>query len=173
VSTLIGETSFFSLQKYPLLRSVDNLDRFPPQLRHRPDAIVGAAFSPSPSCSQDAAGHLLLRSHGFLCLVDLSLPPPRNARIHPASHLASKNDLARRSRRKPLAQPVEVAAAPVLKRLRSNSIGSTTSITSDASELGVGRRRTDSVSSVASFEAKVDSEPASVEDNRNFAITLK
>jgi len=109
-------------------RSVDNADRFPTQLRHRADAIVGAAFSPTAPIPDSTAlvaasgkkkgkdgaaaaapaaaggegggggGELLLRSHGFLCFVDLGAPPPTNARIHPPTHLAAKNDLARRQR---------------------------------------------------------------------------
>jgi hypothetical protein len=73
--------------------------------------VIGAAFSPPPEGSHlngDAAhssyssdvksGQLLLRSHGFLCLVDLAAPLPTHARIHPQTHLAARNDLARRTR---------------------------------------------------------------------------
>ena len=92
---------------------MDNTEKFPSQLRHRADAVIGAAFSPPPegnhlngdaagdsssSSSGAAGGQLLLRSHGFLCLVDLAAPLPTHARIHPQTHLAARNDLARRTR---------------------------------------------------------------------------
>jgi hypothetical protein len=82
---------------------VDNTEKFPSQLRHRADAVIGAAFCPPGADADDAdgagqGGQLLLRSHGFLCLVDLAAPLPTHARIHPQTHLAARNDLARRAR---------------------------------------------------------------------------
>lgn len=70
--------------------SVDNGQTLPPQLLQRPDFIVGAAFPPvapvgsipeamgdgmngaGPGGGDRAGNRLMLRSHGFLCFVDLN-----------------------------------------------------------------------------------------------------
>ena len=146
----------------PAVRSADNADKFPSQLRHRADPVIGAAFSPpAPGGGPGGGpgdGQLLLRSHGFLCLVDLTAPLPEHARIHPPTHLAARNDLARRARVVAQARrsaqhgrpgaaaqsgggvlsPAALAAAvgPSAKRQRSNSVASAASAASAASETG-------------------------------------
>lgn len=153
-------------------RSSDNVGHLPSQLVQRPDVVVGAVFSPEK-------GALVLRSHGFLCFVDLAAPVPLNARIHPPSHLAAKNDLARRSRIsrnavKPSTESkVTSTVKGVAKRQRSNSSGSAASEAS----VDLNRRRSDSMTSLTSLDETAERETFedhdTDSDSRNFAITLK
>jgi hypothetical protein len=201
-------------------RSRENSENFPTQLRFRSDPVVGLAFRPELDTTQETIPTLaiptnnttsetivatedksttkqslqvVLRSHGFLCFVDLGAPIPSNARIHPPSHLAAKNDVARRLRHieqkkrqmkmtvKMLetkkAKDSDVANDNEVKRLRSNSIGSEASIT-DLTSL---RERSDSLNSegptdhpsLVTSTSTVEEEEEVDDFNRNFAITLK
>ena len=117
---------------------------------------MGAAFSPGAA----NRGQLLLRSHGFLCFVDLKEPIPGNARIHPPLHLAARNDAARRKRelqRKEQLQRLQAAAATkalmaanaMTDRDRGSSSMPSSSSSSSSSSSGK-RPRANSSTSVAS-----------------------
>jgi len=193
--------------------SRENSENFPTQLRFRSDPVVGLAFRPemdttpetmittnnntsdtnvvSEDKSTKQSLQVVLRSHGFLCFVDLGAPIPSNARIHPPSHLAAKNDVARRLRHieqkkrqmKMTVKMLEKKKAKdsdvvnEVKRLRSNSIGSEASLT-DLTSL---RERSDSLNSegptdhasLVTSTSTVEEEEEVDDFNRNFAITLK
>ena len=134
-------------------RSAEHNESFPSQLRHRADALVGAAFSPGAA----NRGQLLLRSHGFLCFVDLKEPIPGNARIHPPLHLAARNDAARRKRelqRKEQLQRLQAAAATkalmAANAMTDRDRGSSSSASSSLSSSSGKRPRANSSASVAS-----------------------
>jgi hypothetical protein len=180
----LNSFSPFNFDAFIFDRSRENGDKFPSQLRFRSDPVVGLSFRPPNQHNKPESSKLLLRSHGFLCFVDLGAPVPTNARIHPASHLAAKNDVARRLRHieqkkrhmkwaaRLLEKKVHERDENELKRLRSNSTGSEISLT----EVTSLRERSDSITSVNSdVRGLVDDEDDADEDdlNRNFAITLK
>ena len=180
------------LRAFPCcVRSVDNGSSFPPQLLHRADTLVGSCFAPpDPAANRGESGKLLLRSHGFLCLVDLGMPVPSDARIHPPSHLAARNDLARRSRlrayaerrersadcndpigggierKKAVLSPAALAAmeaavgAAMGKRARSNSVNSATSHDSAKLVPGLTPRRLRSDSVTSAADSDAGAPPA-------------
>jgi len=181
---------------------MDNADKFPSQLRHRADAVVSAAFSPisGPGRGGGDGSTLLLRSHGFLCLVDLAALPPKNARLHPPTHMAAVNDLARRQRlldqrrrhdaylkrcaARATAESATDAAGVGAKRGRSSSVVSEASLASDSEAVGspaakLRGRRERADSAVLNAESGAESDEAAGEldndgeTNKNFAITLK